>query len=111
MMTEWNMPGIKEGKLTKRWFGDSFFDLFVWLDEKGAIVSFQLCYGKPRLQQSTSDSLALFLRPLQAEELPPGASMLLTPFAAAKRGKISSVICSTVDGRTAVRIETEAEVV
>lgn len=48
MLAEWNKPGIREGKLTKRWFGDSFFDLFVWSDETGAIVSFQLCYGKPR---------------------------------------------------------------
>lgn len=48
MLEEWNKPGIREGKLTKRWLGDSFFDLFVWSDEMGAIVSFQLCYGKPR---------------------------------------------------------------
>jgi len=48
MLAEWNKPGIREGNLTKRWFGDSFFDLFVWLDEASTIVSFQLCYGKPR---------------------------------------------------------------
>ena len=47
MLTEWNKPGIQEGKLTKRWFGDSYFDLFVWSDESKTIVSFQLCYGKP----------------------------------------------------------------
>jgi len=47
MLVEWNKPGIREGKLTKRWFGDSYFDLFVWLDETNTIVSFQLCYGKP----------------------------------------------------------------
>jgi hypothetical protein len=48
MLAEWNKPGIREGKLTKRWFGDSFFDLFVWQDESEKIVSFQLCYGKPQ---------------------------------------------------------------
>ena len=48
MLEEWNKPGIREGNLTKRWFGNSFFDLFVWLDEASTIVSFQLCYGKPR---------------------------------------------------------------
>jgi hypothetical protein len=47
MLAEWNKPGIREGELTKRWFGDSYFDLFVWLDEANTIVSFQLCYGKP----------------------------------------------------------------
>lgn len=47
MLAEWNKPGIREGKLTKRWFGDSYFDLFVWLDETSTMVSFQLCYGKP----------------------------------------------------------------
>jgi hypothetical protein len=47
MLAEWNKPGVLEGKLTKRWFGDAYFDLFVWLDETNTIVSFQLCYGKP----------------------------------------------------------------
>jgi hypothetical protein len=47
MLEEWNEPGIREGKITKRWFGDSYFDLFVWIDETNTIVSFQLCYGKP----------------------------------------------------------------
>ena len=48
MLGECNKPGIREGALTKRWFTDSFFDLFVWSDDSGAIVSFQLCYEKPR---------------------------------------------------------------
>jgi hypothetical protein len=47
MLEEWNKPGVSEGRLVKRWFGDAYFDLFVWLDESNAIVSFQLCYGKP----------------------------------------------------------------
>lgn len=48
MLTEYNSPGEMEGDLKKRWFGDSYFDLFVWLDESDSIVSFQLCYDKPR---------------------------------------------------------------
>ncbi|HTY36011.1 MAG TPA: hypothetical protein VMH23_02815 [Bacteroidota bacterium] len=47
MLEEWNKPGLRESNLTKRWFGDSYFDLFVWIDDSGAIMSFQLCYGKP----------------------------------------------------------------
>jgi hypothetical protein len=47
MLEEWNKPGMSEGKLLKRWFGDAYFDLFVWFDEAKTIVSFQLCYGKP----------------------------------------------------------------
>ena len=47
MLEEWNKPGIREGNLTKRWFGDPYFDLFVWIDASETIVSFQLCYGKP----------------------------------------------------------------
>jgi hypothetical protein len=29
----------------RRWFGDDFFDLIVWLDQRGEIVGFQLCYN------------------------------------------------------------------
>ncbi len=47
MLAEWNKPGIPDGRFTKRWFGDQYFDLFVWLDTRGSIVSFQLCYEKP----------------------------------------------------------------
>jgi hypothetical protein len=47
MLAECNRPGIPEGLLTKRWFTDSWFDLFVWIDSTGTVVSFQLCYDKP----------------------------------------------------------------
>lgn len=46
MLAECNRPGIPEGTLTKRWFTDSMFDLFVWIDKGGAFVSFQFCYDK-----------------------------------------------------------------
>ena len=36
-----------DGGLSRRWFADDFFDLYVWSDASGAIVGFQLCYGKP----------------------------------------------------------------
>ncbi len=46
MLHEINPPGFPEGNLTRRWFADGFFDLFVWLDAQGAILAFQLCYDK-----------------------------------------------------------------
>jgi hypothetical protein len=33
-----------KGEKNCRWFRDGYFDLFVWHDETGARVSFQLCY-------------------------------------------------------------------
>jgi len=30
----------------RRWFQDDYFDLFVWQDEHGAPVAFQLCYAR-----------------------------------------------------------------
>lgn len=35
-----------DGNLRRQWFADEYFDLFVWTDDKGAIMSFQLCYDK-----------------------------------------------------------------
>jgi hypothetical protein len=29
----------------RRWFHDDYFDLFVWQDDGGAVLMFQLCYG------------------------------------------------------------------
>jgi hypothetical protein len=46
MLTEYNYPGEQEGDFTRRWFSDSYFDLFVWLDKQGTIDKFQLCYNK-----------------------------------------------------------------
>jgi hypothetical protein len=30
----------------RRWFGDDYFDLIVWVGDKGEFVGFQLCYDK-----------------------------------------------------------------
>jgi len=30
----------------RRWFQDDYFDLFVWQDERGAPIGFQLCYER-----------------------------------------------------------------
>ena len=34
-----------EARLQRRWFHDEYFDLFVWQDEAGSVVRFELCYG------------------------------------------------------------------
>jgi hypothetical protein len=34
------------GESLRRWFEDDTLDLIVWFSSEGAIVGFQLCYGK-----------------------------------------------------------------
>lgn len=34
-----------EAPLSRRWFHDDYFDLFVWQDAGGAVARFELCYG------------------------------------------------------------------
>jgi len=36
---------------TRHWFQDDFFDLFVWTDAAGALLAFQLGYGRARGEQ------------------------------------------------------------
>ena len=35
----------------RQWFQDDLFDLFVWTDESGAVVAFQLCYDRPNRER------------------------------------------------------------
>ncbi|MEW5725288.1 MAG: hypothetical protein AB1896_19395 [Thermodesulfobacteriota bacterium] len=37
-----------EGESRRRWFNDEYFDLVVWLDDRGEISGFQLAYGRGR---------------------------------------------------------------
>ena len=37
-----------EGEPRRRWFSSPDLDLIVWVDEREAIVGFQLCYDKTR---------------------------------------------------------------
>ena len=36
-----------EASRERHWFQDDYFDLFVWTEPSGAVVSFQLCYDRP----------------------------------------------------------------
>lgn len=46
MLTELHLSQYDAIDIRKRWFQDSYFDLFVWQDEQERIVSFQLCYDR-----------------------------------------------------------------
>ncbi|NKB36568.1 MAG: hypothetical protein GKR93_05265 [Gammaproteobacteria bacterium] len=35
-----------EGEPRRRWFASTSLDLFLWYDDKGNIVQFQICYDK-----------------------------------------------------------------
>ncbi len=37
---------ILDNDLSRRWFADDVMDLFVWINAKGIITRFQLCYNK-----------------------------------------------------------------
>jgi membrane protease YdiL (CAAX protease family) len=47
-----------EGGLHRRWFADEFFDLYLWSDDAGEIVRFQLCYGKPDAEHALTWSVS-----------------------------------------------------
>lgn len=42
------------GRGSRRWFQDDYFDLFVWQDEAGKPVAFQLCYDRVRAEGAIS---------------------------------------------------------
>jgi len=42
-----DMPGV-----TRRWFHNDEFDLFVTLDREQTLVGFELCYGSPSSEQA-----------------------------------------------------------
>ena len=46
MLTEATNVEQIEGEPRRRWFQDVEWDLFVWEDNPGNIVGFQLCYDK-----------------------------------------------------------------
>lgn len=46
MLYEIHHTRQRYGEPPRRWFGDDFFDLIVWLDASQAILGFQLVYDK-----------------------------------------------------------------
>lgn len=53
-----------------RWFNDELLDLFVWQDEGGRIVGFQLCFDKDADERALtySETGGYLLEDVQAEE-------------------------------------------
>ena len=48
------IPQVRQvpGEPRRRWFADDYFDLIVWLDKRGEITGFQLCYDLPGEEQA-----------------------------------------------------------
>jgi len=48
------IPKIQQhpGEHRRRWFAAESMDLFVWIDDTGAIVAFQLAYDKPHAERA-----------------------------------------------------------
>ena len=44
------------GQPSRRWFNDQFLDLFVWQDECGRIVGFQICFDKDTAERALTYS-------------------------------------------------------
>jgi hypothetical protein len=40
--------------ITRRWFQDEYFDLWIWEGQNGALVAFQLCYDKRNDERALS---------------------------------------------------------
>ena len=43
---------LTEGAYQRHWYQDDLFDLYVWLDDAGAIAHFQLAYDKPTFEKA-----------------------------------------------------------
>ena len=52
MLREIKKTSQKAGEPKRRWFSGSEMDLFLWLNEEGEIVSFQLTYDKPNSEKA-----------------------------------------------------------
>ena len=50
------ISGVKQipGEPCRRWFSCEAMDLFVWTDESGEVVSYQLSYDKPHPEKALS---------------------------------------------------------
>jgi len=47
MLREIRSTSQRQNEPEKRWFSSSSMDLFIWFDDEGNIVSYQLAYNKP----------------------------------------------------------------
>ena len=52
MLREVKQVSQKPGESTRRWFSSPGMDLFVWVNENGAIASYQLTYDKPHAEKA-----------------------------------------------------------
>lgn len=52
MLREITAANRIDGAFERRWYQDDLFDLYVWLDPRGAITHFQLAYDKPTVEKA-----------------------------------------------------------
>jgi hypothetical protein len=71
-----NLTQHDKGK-HRRWFHDEYFDLYVWENYAGEIISFQLCYAKDSTQRALrwSDEAGYRHEGVDAPEHKPGRAM------------------------------------
>ena len=54
MLREIKETSRKPGEPRKRWFSSLDMDVFIWLDDAGEIVSYQLTYDKPHREKAVT---------------------------------------------------------
>ena len=54
MLQEIKKTRRAQDEMPRRWFADETMDLIVWLDKRGRVVGFQLCYDKPVAEHALS---------------------------------------------------------
>lgn len=54
MLREIGAPRLDEQRRLRRWFQDDYFDLYVWLNDAGHPIAFQLCYDRHRVEGAIS---------------------------------------------------------
>ncbi|MCP4334591.1 MAG: hypothetical protein GY785_18205 [Gammaproteobacteria bacterium] len=52
MLREIKSTSQKQNEPDKRWFSSPGMDLFIWFDDEGDIVSYQLTYDKPHNEKA-----------------------------------------------------------
>ena len=52
MLREIQVSQTVENGLTKRWFANENIDLFIWIDDSGALASYQMSFDKNSAQKA-----------------------------------------------------------
>lgn len=72
-----------DGDLSRRWFTSGDGDLYVWVDQGGAIQAFELCYRKGRDEHALRWRAGAGLDHVRVDDGEPGPRVNATPIAVA----------------------------